>query len=129
MSALLKTGHYIDGQWLSGGPAYAVNDPASGERIADVPRGGAEETNQAIDAAQRALPAWRALTAKERSVRLRRWSDLMLANQRELATLLSREQGKPLAEAMGEVVYAELPGMVRRGSQAGVRRCHPVAQG
>src|SRR5476649_2445839 len=106
MSALLKTGHYIDGQWLSGGPAYAVNDPASGERIADVPRGGAEETNQAIDAAQRALPAWRALTAKERSVRLRRWSDLMLANQRELATLLSREQGKPLAEAMGEVVYA-----------------------
>ncbi|WP_435607428.1 NAD-dependent succinate-semialdehyde dehydrogenase [Pseudomonas knackmussii] len=106
MSALLKAGHYIDGQWQSGGPAYTVRNPASGEVIAEVPRGGAEETNAAIAAAERALPAWRGLLAKERSVRLRRWAELMLANQDELAQLLSREQGKPLAEAKGEVVYA-----------------------
>jgi succinate-semialdehyde dehydrogenase / glutarate-semialdehyde dehydrogenase len=106
MSTLLKTGHYIDGQWLSGGPTYPVFNPATGELLADVQKGGAEETDLAIAAAHRALPAWRALTAKERAVRLRRWADLMLANQRELATLMCREQGKPMAEAMGEVVYA-----------------------
>ncbi|MQT72132.1 aldehyde dehydrogenase family protein, partial [Pseudomonas sp. FSL R10-0071] len=59
-----------------------------------------------MDAANRALPPWRKLTAKERSQRLKRWGELMLSNQKDLATLLSREQGKPLAEAMGEVVYA-----------------------
>jgi succinate-semialdehyde dehydrogenase / glutarate-semialdehyde dehydrogenase len=106
MSGLLKTGHYIDGQWLSGGPTYPVFNPATGEQLAQVQKGGAEETDLAIAAANRALPAWRALTAKERSVRLRRWSDLMMANQRELAILMCREQGKPLAEAMGEVGYA-----------------------
>jgi len=71
-----------------------------------VHKAGAEETNLAIAAAQRALPAWRKLTAKARSQHLKRWSELMLSHQKELATLLSREQGKPLAEAMGEVVYA-----------------------
>jgi succinate-semialdehyde dehydrogenase/glutarate-semialdehyde dehydrogenase len=106
MNALLKTGHYIDGLWLSGGPTYPVFNPATGELLAEVQKGGAEETELAIAAANRALPAWRALTAKERAVRLRRWADLMLANQRELATLMCREQGKPMAEAMGEVVYA-----------------------
>ncbi|BAQ81575.1 NAD-dependent succinate-semialdehyde dehydrogenase [Pseudomonas sp. St29] len=106
MSALIRTGHFIDGQWSSGGVSYPVYNPANGERIAQVQKAGAEETRLAIAAAQRALPAWRALTAKERSQRLKRWSELMLAQQRELATLLSREQGKPLAEAMGEVVYA-----------------------
>ncbi|UXJ53700.1 NAD-dependent succinate-semialdehyde dehydrogenase [Pseudomonas citronellolis] len=106
MSALLKAGHYIDGQWHSGGPTYAVRNPATGEVVAEVPRGGAEETNAAIAAAERALPAWRGLLAKERAARLRRWAELMLASQDELARLLSREQGKPLAEAKGEVAYA-----------------------
>lgn len=106
MSELIRHGNFIDGQWGQGGATYAVRNPANGELIADVQKAGAEATNLAIDAADRALPVWRKLTAKERSQRLKRWSDLMLANQKDLATLLSREQGKPLAEAMGEVVYA-----------------------
>jgi succinate-semialdehyde dehydrogenase/glutarate-semialdehyde dehydrogenase len=106
MNALIRHGNFIDGQWSSGGQTYPVLNPANGELIAEVQKAGAEETRLAIDAANRALPAWRKLTAKERSLRLKRWSDLMLGNQEELATLLSREQGKPLAEAMGEVVYA-----------------------
>ncbi|MED5610185.1 NAD-dependent succinate-semialdehyde dehydrogenase [Pseudomonas sp. JH-2] len=106
MSELLRAGHYIDGQWRAGGPTYAVRNPANDEVIAQVPHGGAEETNAAIAAAERALPAWRGLLAKERGARLRRWAELMLASQDELARLLSREQGKPLAEAKGEVAYA-----------------------
>ncbi|WP_448107237.1 NAD-dependent succinate-semialdehyde dehydrogenase [Pseudomonas azerbaijanoccidentalis] len=111
MSALIRHGNFIDGHWFtgegsSGGATYPVLNPATGELIADVQKAGAEETNRAIDAANRALPAWRKLTAKERSQRIKRWGELMLNNQKDLATLLSREQGKPLAEAMGEVVYA-----------------------
>lgn len=106
MSVLLKTGHYIDGQWVSGGATYPVRNPANGALIAEVARGGAEETDAAIAAAERALPAWRALTAKERSARIRRWGELMLQRQDDLARLLSTEQGKPLMEAKGEVVYA-----------------------
>jgi succinate-semialdehyde dehydrogenase/glutarate-semialdehyde dehydrogenase len=111
MSALIRHGNFIDGHWFtgegsSGGATYPVLNPATGELIADVQLAGAEETNLAIDAANRALPAWRKLTAKERSQRIKRWGELMLSNQKDLATLLSREQGKPLAEAMGEVVYA-----------------------
>ncbi|MGY2189062.1 NAD-dependent succinate-semialdehyde dehydrogenase [Pseudomonas sp. SDO5591_S426] len=111
MSALIRHGNFIDGHWFtgegsSGGATYPVLNPATGELIADVQKAGAEETNRAIDAANRALPAWRKLTAKERSQRIKRWGELMLSNQKDLATLLSREQGKPLAEAMGEVVYA-----------------------
>ncbi|MFJ7283684.1 NAD-dependent succinate-semialdehyde dehydrogenase [Pseudomonas sp. NPDC099000] len=106
MSALIRNGNFIDGQWSSAGSTYPVFNPANGELITDVQKAGAEETNRAIDAANRALPAWRKLTAKERSQKLKRWSELMLSNQKDLATLLSREQGKPLAEAMGEVVYA-----------------------
>lgn len=106
MSALIRNGNFIDGQWFRGGSTYSVFNPANGELITDVQKAGTEETNRAIDAANRALPAWRTLTAKERSQKLKRWSELMLSNQKDLATLLSREQGKPLAEAMGEVVYA-----------------------
>ena len=106
MSSLIRNGNFIDGQWSSGGATYPVLNPANGEMIAEVQKAGAEETNLAIAAANGALPAWRKLTAKERSQRLKRWSELMLSNQQDLATLLSREQGKPLAEAMGEVVYA-----------------------
>ena len=106
MNPLIRTGNYIDGQWSSGGPTYPVVNPANGALIVDVQRAGAEHTNLAIDAAHRALPAWRTLTAKDRSQRLKRWSELMLSHQKDLAHLLSLEQGKPLAEAMGEVVYA-----------------------
>ncbi|MDR9751711.1 NAD-dependent succinate-semialdehyde dehydrogenase [Pseudomonas sp. SZMC_28357] len=106
MSALIRNGNFIDGEWSSGGDTYAVLNPANGEVITEVQKAGAEETNRAIAAANRALPAWRKLTAKERSQKLKRWSELMLSHQKDLATLLSREQGKPLAEAMGEVVYA-----------------------
>ncbi|MBV7582069.1 NAD-dependent succinate-semialdehyde dehydrogenase [Pseudomonas sp. PDM33] len=106
MSALLKAGHYIDGKWVTGGATYPVRNPATGALIVDVARGGAEETDAAIAAAERALPAWRALTAKERSARIRRWGELMLQRQDDLARLLSTEQGKPLAEAKGEVAYA-----------------------
>lgn len=111
MSALIRHGNFIDGHWFTGegasaGATYPVLNPATGELIANVQKAGAEETNLAIDAANRALPTWRKLTAKERSQRIKRWGELMLSNQKDLATLLSREQGKPRAEAMGEVVYA-----------------------
>ncbi|HEK1684275.1 TPA: NAD-dependent succinate-semialdehyde dehydrogenase [Pseudomonas putida] len=106
MNTLLKAGHYIDGQWFSDGATYPVLNPATGETLAQVPRGGAEETEAAIAAAERALPGWRGKLAKERAQILRRWSELMLEQRDALATLLSREQGKPLAEAKGEVAYA-----------------------
>ncbi|WP_186198663.1 NAD-dependent succinate-semialdehyde dehydrogenase [Burkholderia gladioli] len=109
MSEFLKTGHYIGGEWHEprGGEAtYAVLNPATGETVAEVARGGAAETRHAIAAAERASPAWRALTAKERGARVKRWGELMLEHRDALAELLTREQGKPLAEARGEVGYA-----------------------
>ncbi|NIF72969.1 NAD-dependent succinate-semialdehyde dehydrogenase [Burkholderia sp. Ap-962] len=109
MSEFLRTGHYIGGEWHEprGGEAtYAVLNPATGETVAEVARGGAVETRHAIAAAERAWPAWRALTAKERGARVKRWGELMLEHRDALAELLTREQGKPLAEAKGEVGYA-----------------------
>ena len=99
---------YIDGAWVDadGGETIAVDNPATGEKLGTVPRMGAAETRRAIFAADRALPAWRAMTSKERSVILRRWADLMMANQEDLAVLMTAEQGKPLAESKGEVAYA-----------------------
>src|SRR5216683_1351664 len=99
---------YIDGEWVD---AYdrttiPVKDPASGETLGTVPKMGAEETRRAIEAADKALPAWRGKTAKERAQILRRWFDLMMANQEDLATLMTAEQGKPLAESRGEIAYA-----------------------
>src|SRR5712672_2696706 len=99
---------YIDGEWVD---AYdrttvPVKDPASGETLGTVPKMGAEETRRAIEAANKALPAWRGKTAKERAQILRRWFDLMMANQDDLATLMTAEQGKPLAESRGEIAYA-----------------------
>ncbi|MBA3348282.1 MAG: NAD-dependent succinate-semialdehyde dehydrogenase [Actinobacteria bacterium] len=85
---------------------FAVTNPATGEEIAQVPRHGVEETRRAIEAAERAQPAWRARPAKERAQILRRLSDLMLERTDELARLLTTEQGKPLAEARGEIAYA-----------------------
>ncbi|MDR6476785.1 succinate-semialdehyde dehydrogenase/glutarate-semialdehyde dehydrogenase [Burkholderia sp. OAS925] len=106
MSELLRTGHYIGGEWYESAETYPVRNPATGEVIAQVAKGGAAETAQAIAAAERALSAWRLLTARERGARVRRWGELMLEHRDALAELLTREQGKPLAEARGEVGYA-----------------------
>ncbi len=102
--ALLRMQAYIDGAWV-GAPAFPVTDKATGEVIARVPELGAAETRAAVDAAHRALPGWSKLVAKERSRLIRRWHDLIIENADELALLLSREQGKPLAEAKGEIIY------------------------
>jgi succinate-semialdehyde dehydrogenase / glutarate-semialdehyde dehydrogenase len=101
---LLKSQAYIDGAWV-GEPKFPVLDKATGELIGRVPDLGAAETVLAIDAAQRAFQSWSKLIAKERSRLLRRWHDLILAHTDELALLLTKEQGKPLAEARGEIVY------------------------
>ncbi|HZZ09875.1 MAG TPA: NAD-dependent succinate-semialdehyde dehydrogenase [Paraburkholderia sp.] len=106
MNAFLRTGHYIGGEWYESTSTYAVLNPATGDVIAQVAKGGAAETTQAIAAAGRAFPAWRKLTAKERGARVKRWGELMLEHRDALAELLSLEQGKPLAEARSEVGYA-----------------------
>jgi len=103
---LWRTGSFIGGEWVRGRDAYAVQDPASGAELATVSRAGDKDARAAIEAATRAFPAWRDATAAERSAKVRRWGDLMLENQRDLALIMTREQGKPFAEAMGEVVYA-----------------------
>jgi|SRR5581483_6276205 len=107
-SELLRRQAYVDGQWIDAdaGETFPVVDPATGEEIATVPRMGAHETRRAIEAAERALPAWRRRTAKERAAVLRRLADLMLERQEELASLLTLEQGKPIAESRVEVAYA-----------------------
>ncbi len=99
---------YVDGAWADAddGTTIQVTNPADNQTIGNVPRMGAGETRRAIEAANRALPPWRAKTAKERSQILRRWHDLMHENADDLATIMTVEQGKPLAEAKGEVAYA-----------------------
>ncbi len=104
--SLLREQCLIDGQWVSGAQQIEVTNPANGQRIASVPRLGAEQTRQAIEAANRAWPAWRARTAKDRTAVLKRWFELMIANQDDLACIMTAEQGKPLAEARGEIGYA-----------------------
>jgi succinate-semialdehyde dehydrogenase / glutarate-semialdehyde dehydrogenase len=101
---LLKTQAYIDGAWV-GTPQMPVLDKATGEEIARVPDMGADETNAAIAAAHRAFKPWAGLLAKERSKILRRWYELIVEHADELALLLTKEQGKPLAEAKGEIIY------------------------
>ncbi len=105
--ALLKSLALIDGNWCGAddGSVFAVTNPANGALIAHVPRLQAAETARAIAAAENALPGWRSKTAKERAQILRRWYELMVAHQNDLATILTHEQGKPLAEARGEVLY------------------------
>ncbi len=102
--SLAKSHAYIDGAW-TGEPAMPVTDKATGEVIGRVPDMGAEETTRAIEAAKRAMAGWAKRTAKERSIILRRWYDLIVEHADELALLLTREQGKPLAEAKGEIMY------------------------
>lgn len=104
--SLLRQQCYVDGRWIDAERHIDVTNPATGERVGQVPVLGADETRQAIEAASRALPAWRARTAKERSALLRKWFELLLANQDDLARIMTAEQGKPFAEARGEIGYA-----------------------
>ena len=105
---LFRQRAYLDGAWVAGneGRTLPVTDPATGAVIGQVPNLGTAETQRAIAAAAAAWPAWRALTAADRGQRLRRWQGLMMENQEDLAQLMTAEQGKPLAEARGEIAYA-----------------------
>ena len=102
---LLKTDALINGQWVKGSRRFDVTDPATGQKLADVANLGPQEAEQAIAAANAAWPAWKAKTAKERSIILRKWYDLLMANQDDLGRIMTAEQGKPLPEAKGEVAY------------------------
>ena len=106
--SLLRQLAYVDGQWITADSGQTVDilNPANGSRVGSVPVLGAAETRRAIDAAARAMPAWAARTARERATILRRWFELMLAHAEDLAVIMTSEQGKPLAEARGEVAYA-----------------------
>jgi succinate-semialdehyde dehydrogenase / glutarate-semialdehyde dehydrogenase len=99
---LLREHCYIDGAWI-GTPANPVTNPVNGVELAKVPVMGTAETTQAVEAAERAFPAWAKFTAKQRSNILRKWFDLIAANREDLALILTSEQGKPLAEALGEI--------------------------
>jgi len=104
-STLLRQQCLVDGKWIDadGARTFAVHNPATGRTIGTAPDFGGAETRRAIEAAERAFPAWAAKTAKERSNVLRRWFDLLIANVDDLALILTSEQGKPLAESKGEV--------------------------
>ena len=104
---LLRTRSYIDGKWVDAkdGSHFAVDNPATGAQIASVANLGPTDAQAAIDAANRAFPAWRARTAKERSAILRRWFELIVANTDDLARIMTIEQGKPFPEAKGEIAY------------------------
>jgi succinate-semialdehyde dehydrogenase/glutarate-semialdehyde dehydrogenase len=106
--SLFREACAIDGKWVEAesGRTIAVTNPATGEALGTVPALSAAETRRAIEAAHRALPGWRAMTAKERAAILRRLHDLMMANQEDLAVIMTAEQGKPLAESRGEIAYA-----------------------
>ena len=106
--SLLRNQCYVNGKWLGDerGRSSEVHNPASGELIGTVPQLDGAATRAAIDAAAAAFPAWAARTAGARAQILRRWFELTMANQKDLATLMTAEQGKPLAEAMGEIAYA-----------------------
>jgi succinate-semialdehyde dehydrogenase / glutarate-semialdehyde dehydrogenase len=105
---LFRQANYLDGKWVEadGGKTIVVKNPATGEAIGEVPAMGQAETRRAIEAANRAWPAWRAMLAKERAAILRKISDLMLANTEDLAVIMTAEQGKPLTESKGEIAYA-----------------------
>ncbi len=105
--SLLKTQAFVDGKWIDAddGATFAVTNPATGEVIAEVAKCGADETRRAIAAAERAQIGWRQKTATERSNLLRRWFDLMMEHQEDLAQIMTAEQGKPLAESRGEIAY------------------------
>jgi len=105
---LFREACYINGKWVGAdsNQTIDVTNPATGDVLGTVPKMGADETRAAIEAANEAYPAWRAKTAKERASILRKWFDLMMENQEDLARMMTAEQGKPLKESMGEIVYA-----------------------
>ena len=105
--SLFRNQSYLNGEWIDAdsGLRFDVDNPADGSVVGSVPDCGAAETRRAIEAAIAALPAWRAMTAKQRSALLRKWYELMLLNADDLAVILTTEQGKPIAEAKGEVMY------------------------
>ncbi len=103
--SLLKTDALINGQWVKGTSRFDVIDPATGQKLVDVANLGPMEAELAIAAANAAWPAWRNKTAKERSIILRKWFDLLMANQDDLGRIMTAEQGKPLPEAKGEIAY------------------------
>jgi succinate-semialdehyde dehydrogenase/glutarate-semialdehyde dehydrogenase len=103
---LLRTDAYVNGEWVATGTRFAVTDPATGDHLADVPRMGRTETAHAIDCARRALPGWRSRSAGDRSQVLRRWAALIREHADDVAAILTSEQGKPVGESRGEVVYA-----------------------
>ena len=102
---IFKTDALINGQWVAGSSRFDVLDPSNGRKLADVANLGPAETEAAIAAANAAWPAWKAKTAKERSIILRKWFDLLMANQEDLGRIMTAEQGKPFGEAKGEVAY------------------------
>jgi succinate-semialdehyde dehydrogenase / glutarate-semialdehyde dehydrogenase len=102
---LLKTDALINGEWVAGASRFDVHDPSNGAKLADVANLGPEDAQAAIAAANAAWPAWRNKTGKERSIILRKWYDLLMANVEDLGRIMTAEQGKPFAEAKGEAVY------------------------
>ena len=105
VSSKFPTSALIDGKWVTSTKTFPVLNPATGETIANVPDMGADETRQAIDAAERAFPGWAAKTAKERANIVKKWFELLTSETESLAQLLTAEQGKPLAESRGEIAY------------------------
>ncbi|MGQ2979176.1 MAG: aldehyde dehydrogenase family protein, partial [Polaromonas sp.] len=103
--SLFKTDALINGQWLKGSSRFDVNDPATGLKLADVANLGAQDAENAIAAANAAWPAWRNKTGKERHAILLKWYQLLMANVEDLGRIMTAEQGKPFAEAKGEVTY------------------------
>lgn len=103
--SLLRNQAYINGAWITAATQFAVTNPADGSTLGTVPNMGTEETENAIQAAQSAFPAWAAKTGKERAIIMRRWFDLIIAHADDLAALMTAEQGKPLIESKGEVIY------------------------
>ena len=104
-ATLLKTDALIDGRWMAGADRFPVRDPATGQTLVDVANLGAADAHDAIAAAAKAWPAWRAKTAKERAAVLMKWFALLHQHADDLARIMTAEQGKPLAEARGEVIY------------------------
>jgi len=104
-AALLKSDAYVNGAWSKGAKTFAVTNPSTGAKLADVADLTGADARAAIDAAHDAFPAWKKKTAKERAALLRKWFELIMANQEDLAAIMTAEQGKPLAETRGEVAY------------------------
>lgn len=105
---LFRTAPYLNGEWLHDPalPTRELRNPSTGEVPAQIPQLAVEDARRAIEAADRAFPGWRALAAKERSIILRRWFDLIVANADDLARIMVMEEGKPFTEAKGEIAYA-----------------------